>query len=218
MKPSLVTPSLRLVVAGALLIATMVFLQLRSTGDAMPLQKPLGAFPREVGGWRGEETVIFDAELLAKLKPSDYLMRRYVDPAGLPLWLYIGYWDTQRKGAAPHSPRNCLPGNGWEPLEASRITVPLSAPYAPITINHYLLQRERDLQVVLYWYEAQGRPVAGEIPAKIEMLRNSVLHNRTDGALVRVSSLVHGSVAETSARLVEYVQAMYPAVREHLPR
>jgi EpsI family protein len=212
-----VSASWRLVISGALLVGATVLLQLRTEGDAMPLRKALGDFPRELGEWRGQETLLFDDKILGKLKTTDYLMRRYVDAAGRVVWLYVGYWDTQRKGAHPHSPQNCLPGSGWEPLEASRITVSLSPPLEPITINSYLLQKDRDLQLVLYWYDAQGRPVAGEIPAKIEMLKSSVLRNRTDGALIRVSSMVHGSVAETSERLLAYVRTMYPALREHFP-
>jgi EpsI family protein len=212
-----VSASWRLVISGALLVGATVLLQLRTEGDAMPLRKALGAFPRELGEWRGQETLLFDDKILGKLKTTDYLMRRYVDAAGRVVWLYVGYWDTQRKGAHPHSPQNCLPGSGWEPLEASRITVSLSPPLEPITINSYLLQKDRQLQLVLYWYDAQGRAVAGEIPAKIEMLKSSTLRNRTDGALIRVSSMVHGSVAETSERLLAYVRTMYPTLREHFP-
>jgi EpsI family protein len=212
-----VSASWRLVISGALLVGATVLLQLRTEGDAMPLRKALGDFPRELGEWRGQETLLFDEKILWKLRATDYLMRRYVDAAGRVVWLYVGYWDTQRKGANTHSPQNCLPGAGWEPLEASRVTVSLSPPLQPITINSYLLQKDRQLQLVLYWYDAQGRAVAGEIPAKIEMLKSSALRNRTDGALIRVSSLVHGSVAETSERLLVYVRTMYPALREHFP-
>jgi EpsI family protein len=212
-----VSASWRLVISCALLVGATVLLQFRTEGDAMPLRKALGAFPRELGEWRGQETLLFDDKILGKLKTTDYLMRRYVDAAGRVVWLYVGYWDTQRKGAHPHSPQNCLPGSGWEPLEASRITVSLSPPLEPITINSYLLQKDRQLQLVLYWYDAQGRAVAGEIPAKIEMLKSSTLRNRTDGALIRVSSMVHGSVAETSERLLAYVRTMYPTLREHFP-
>ncbi len=41
-----------------------------------------------------------------------------------------------------------------------------------------------------------------ETTAKVEMVRNTVPRNRTDGALVRVTSPVSGSVAETTERLV----------------
>jgi len=70
---------------------------------------------------------------------------------------------------------------------------------------------------VFYWYHSQGRAVAGELAARVELVKNSILRNRTDGALVRITSPIYGSVTETSERLVSYVQAMYPILTEYLP-
>jgi EpsI family protein len=70
---------------------------------------------------------------------------------------------------------------------------------------------------VIYWFEAQGTVVAGELDAKIQMVRSAILKNRTDGALIRLSSPVTGSVQETTDRMVEYVRTFYPVVREYLP-
>ena len=100
---------------------------------------------------------------------------------------------------------------------ASQVTVALPAPYAPIVVNRYLIQKERDQQVVLYWYQSQGNAVAGEFTAKIEMVRSAIIRNRTDGALVRVSAPVTGGAAETTESLVRYVQALYPILSEYLP-
>lgn len=209
--------SVRAAVSCALLLGTLLVLQLRSTGEAVPIRTSLDAFPAALGDWQGREATVFEVEVLNVLKVKDYLMRRYVDPAGRSLWLYIGYWDTQRKGAQPHSPKNCLPGSGWEPLEASRVTIPLLPPHAPITVNRFLIQKGRDQQLVVYWYHQQGRAIAGEVPARIEMVKNAILRNRTDGALVRVSSPVYGSAAETSRHLVAYIQTLYPILGEYLP-
>ena len=122
-----------------------------------------------------------------------------------------------RKGATPHSPRNCLPGSGWEPLEASRVAISLPQPFEPILVNQYLIQKDRDQQVVLYWYQSQGKAIAGEMAARVQLVKNSIVRHRTDGALVRISSPVYGSVQDTSDRLVRYVQAMYPALGGYLP-
>ncbi|MBI2526656.1 MAG: EpsI family protein [Candidatus Rokubacteria bacterium] len=201
----------------ALLLGALLLLQLRSQGEAVAIRKTFDAFPETIGDWRGREATIFEMDVLNVLKVSDYLMRRYTDPSGRSLWLYIGYWASQRKGAQIHSPRNCLPGGGWEPVEASFLTIPLPAPHAPITVNRYLIQKDRDMQLVLYWYQSQGKAVAREVEAKVEMVRSAMLRNRTDGALVRVSSPIYGSAAETTEHLVHYVQALYPRLGEHLP-
>jgi EpsI family protein len=89
--------------------------------------------------------------------------------------------------------------------------------HAPIEVNRYLIQKDRDQQVVLYWYQSQGKAVAGELDAKIQMVRSAIARNRTDGALVRVSAPVIGGVAETTASLARYVQAMYPVLAQYLP-
>jgi EpsI family protein len=201
----------------AILAGGLLVLQLRSTGEAVPIRKPLDSFPATLGEFQGRGGTIFGAPILDKLKLTDYVMRDYVDRAGRGLNLYIGYWGNQGRGSGIHSPKHCLPGSGWEPVEASLVTIPLSGSRPPITVNRYLVQKDREQQVVLYWYQSQGRVIAGEIPARIAMVKNSLVRNRTDGAIVRVMSPVYGSPRETSERLVAYVQTIHAVLGEYLP-
>ncbi|HEV8586866.1 MAG TPA: EpsI family protein [Methylomirabilota bacterium] len=203
--------------SAGLLLGALLVLQLGSAGEAVPIRKELDRFPALVGAWRGQEASVLDAEVLNILRVKDYVLRRYADANGRSVWLYVGYWDTQRKGAQIHSPKNCLPGSGWEPLEASELTVPLAGGRPAITVNRYLVQKDRDQQLVLYWYQSEGRAIAGEVAARLDLVRRAALRSRTDGALIRVSSPVYGSVHETSDRLVEYVRAMYPLLDDYLP-
>ena len=156
-------------------------------------------------------------EILNVLQVKDYLMRRYVDSAGRSIWLYIGYWDTQRRGAQMHSPKNCLPGGGWEPLEARRVWIPVDGATHSIEVNHYLLARDQDQQLVLYWFQSQGRAVASEFDAKLELVKNAIVRNRTDGAIIRISSPVYASLQETFELQARYVQAIYPVLSQFLP-
>ncbi len=209
--------SVRLMVSAALLLATLLTIHFRSAGEAVQIRKPFDTFPSTLGSWRGQEETILDPDVLKMLKMSDYLMRRYVGPAGRSIWLYVGYWQSQRKGADIHSPKNCLPGGGWEPIEASRLTIPVPGAPEPITVNRYLIQKDKQMQIVIYWFQAQGTVVAGELGAKIEMVRSAILKNRTDGALVRLSAPVQGGVEQTTDRLIQYVQVLYPVLHEYLP-
>jgi EpsI family protein len=207
----------RVSVSLAILLAALLVLQLRSAGEAVPIRKPLDSFPTTLGEWQAREGTILGAEILGRLKLTDYVLRDYVDGAGRELYLYIGYWDTQRKGAVIHSPKNCLPGKGWEPVEASLVTIALRPPHPPIIVNRYLVQRDREQMLVLYWYHAQGSVVAGEVPARIAMVKSALVRNRTDGAVLRVMSPVYGSARETSERLIVYVQTLYPTLGDYLP-
>lgn len=211
------TSVLRVSISAVLLLTALSVLQLRSSGEAVPIRKSLDLFPADLGQWQGRPDTALEPQVINQLKVNDYLMRRYVHDSGQSLWLYIGYWATQRKGADFHSPKNCLPAGGWEPVEATRITIDLSGAYLPITVNRYVIQKDRSMQVVLYWYQTHGRAIAGEVDAKIELVRGAITQNRTDGALVRVSSAVAGSPQATTERLVEYVRSVYPLLHEFLP-
>jgi EpsI family protein len=209
--------SVRIAISLAGLIATLLFVHLRSYGEAVMLRQSLEEFPSVVGSWRGQEVTLLESEAVNALKVSDYLMRRYVDTAGYSAWVYIGYWRSQgRDGGQPHSPRNCLPGSGWNPLEASIVNLTVKGG-GTLPLNRLVIQKDAQQQVVLYWYRAQGVDVASEVSAKVAMVRSAIVHNRTDGALVRVSSPVVGTVAETSERLLAYVAAMYPELDRFLP-
>ena len=209
--------AVRVSVSLAILVGALLVMQLRSTGEAVPIRKPLESFPVTLGEWQARRGTIFSVGILDNLKLTDYVMRDYVDRAGHDLNLYIAFWETQRRGAQIHSPKNCLPGAGWEPLEASLVTIPLSPPHSPLIVNRYVIQKDRDQMVVLYWYHSQGQAIAGEVPARIAMVKSAILRNRTDGAIVRVTSPVYGSARETSDRLVAYVQSMYPLLGDYLP-
>ena len=198
------------------LVAGLLLLNARSQGHTTPLRRPFDDFPTKIGAWTGQEATRLDIETLNILKVSDYVMRRYVDGAGRGLWVYLGYWESQRRGAQMHSPKNCLPGSGWEPLEATVMPIPVEGGRT-IHVNRFLVQKSNQRELVLYWYRAQGDDVPGEVAAKAAMVKNAIIRNRTDGALLRVSAPVESSVAETSDRLVAFVQAMYPRLGDYLP-
>jgi len=199
------------------LVVSAVAVRTVGHGEPVHLSKPFWQFPREVAAWEGRDIRLTQA-IETRVGVSSYMYKVFVRPeARLPVHLYVGFYESQKHGEMIHSPKNCLPGAGWEPVEASLVTVALAAPHPPITVNRYLIQKERAQQVVLYWYQSQGQAIAGEVPARIAMVRSALVRNRTDGAIVRVMSPVYDSVRETSERLVAYVQAMYPLLGDFLP-
>jgi EpsI family protein len=138
--------------------------------------------------------------------------------------LYIGYYESQRQGDTIHSPLNCLPGSGWEPVSKSYVSIPVEAgshASANILVNQYVIQKGLDRQVVLYWYQSHGRVVANEYRSKIFMVYDAVRLNRSDAALVRVVSPViggdPGAEARAGDRAVAFVKTMFPLLDRYLP-
>ena len=198
------------------LAGALFFLSAFSHGEAVPARRSLTEFPDVIGEWQGRETSYLGETELDILKLSDYVFRRYEHPSGASLWLYVGYWETQTRGAQIHSPKHCLPGGGWEPLDAERVRLPVEEA-KKIEVNRFVLQREAAQMVALYWFESQGYATASELEAKIQLVRNSIWNHRSDGALVRVIAPVERSTGEAWQSMTDFVKEMYPRLREYLP-
>ena len=84
----------------------------------------------------------------------------------MPVDLYVGYYQQQRAGESMHSPKNCLPGAGYEVLESKRVMLDIPKLHKSIEVNHYVVENERNRQFVLYWYDAHGRDFASEYEGK----------------------------------------------------
>ena len=206
-----------LVVATALLLLGVVAVELRPAAEAIPTPRELAGLPASIGSFRAKASHRVDERTLDILRPEDYLLRRYVDADGGVVDLYIGYWASQRRGAGAHSPKNCLPGSGWEPVESGAVAVPLPAPHETLDVNRYVVARGSDRREVLYWYHAQGRPVRGELAARARMIASAVRYNRTDVALVRLTTPVRGQPADALERLRAFLRDLYPVLVHHLP-
>lgn len=170
----------------ALLLFAAAFgsLALTHAKPAAP-HKDFTSFPLRIGSWNGQRLADFDAETLATLGVSDYLNASYRSGSD-QVFLYLGYYRSQRAGESIHSPRNCLPGNGFEVLEASRGELDIPALGKRIPVNRYHLQRGQEQLVVLYWYETHGRVIANEYTSKAVLVWEAMRTGRSDGALVRI--------------------------------
>ena len=85
-----------------------------SGGDAVPLKVPLSAFPAQIGGWKLAQEGVIEKEIQEVLRADDTLQRVYAEGGqDATAGLFIAYFETQRTGRSPHSPRNCLAGAGW---------------------------------------------------------------------------------------------------------
>lgn len=202
--------------ATAVLVAGIVSLLALSHGEAVPLRRPLEEFPFEVGQRRGVGEAL-PPPVLSVLRVTDYMMRLYASPRHLPIWLYVGYYESQRKGQIIHSPQQCLPGAGWNILSREYLTLRLPGRADPATINRVVVGKGPDRQIVLYWYQERGRIVANEYAAKFYLVTDAITRNRTDGALVRLSAPVKGSEEETVRHLLEFTHLIFPNLTEFLP-
>jgi EpsI family protein len=190
--------------------------------DSLPLQAPLNSsVPAQLQGFRGRDVPV-SAEEQRVAGMTDYVMRVYQAPAASvgtaaasAFSVYVGYYASQTHGKTIHSPKNCLPGAGWEALTQHVETLPTAG--GPVKVNRYLLQRGQERALVLYWYQGRGRIAANEYRVKLDLLRDAALRGRSDEALVRVIVPVRRSEREALELARRAAQELVPGVYRALP-
>lgn len=181
---------------------------------AMPLAAPLASLPRTIGEYRGVDREIAEPERRVA-GMSDYLFRSFERPGGLGFSVYVGYYDRQVRGRTIHSPKNCLPGAGWEAVAAAMEQ--LETPAGPVRVNRYLLVHRTEKALVYYWYQGRGRVEADEYRVKLDLLRDAALRGRTEEALVRVVIPVTGADSAAAELGRRVSAALVPEVFRVLP-
>lgn len=209
---------LRFIIAAVLLASAAIVLDVRRNYEIVPPRLPLESLPHQLGVWRGAYLPI-ENDVRNVLGRGDFLARRYQrdasDPANVEV--FIAYFPSQRNGETIHSPKHCLPGDGWFPLESSQIMVDVTR-HAPFPANRYLIARGDDRALVLYWYWAHDRAVANEYLAKYYLLADAIRLNRSDGAMIRISTALHGETVDSAQqRLVAFASELVPIINRYAP-
>ncbi len=167
--------------AATLLVGVLLISGAREQFQVPPVQ-PMNSIPAVVAGIQGKDLIVPEEERkIAGM--SDYMMRSFgADSVTPDFTLYVGYYDRQVQGKTIHSPKNCLPGAGWETMTSEQIALPGGVG----TINRVLLANRGTRALVYYWYQGRGRVEASEYKVKWDLLRDAARYGRTEEALVRI--------------------------------
>jgi EpsI family protein len=204
----------RLWITTGVLVAAFVLLHTVSHGEAIVPHQPLRGLPYILGTWMGSEQPLSE-RIVQAVGVSDYANRIYQSPNGAAQ-LYVGYYANQRTGDTIHSPKNCLPGAGWDPIQSgyAKISIPGGR---QIVVNEYVIQQGTDKELVFYWYQGRGRVIASEYSGKFWMVADAIARNRTDGALVRLITPLNDGEEKARARLENFAQLVFPPLDALIP-
>lgn len=203
-----------------------------SHGDARPC-KPLNSFPKVLPGWQMVSQSSMSKEILDVLRADDTLTRLYLktpipdlkhltpaerdDVMATAEEFYVAFFSTQQQGQTPHSPRYCLPGNGWQPIQTGKVEIPIPGSN-PIVVNKYIIAKEAEKTLALYWFQSHGRVVASEFAEKFYMVSDSMRYHRSDTALVRIMvPVVDDDLNVALNGATRFVQTVYPELCHYLP-
>ncbi len=184
--------------------------------EIIPERTRFVAFPTRLADWQGR-TSSLDLATEQFLNVNDYILADYVRPNDRPVNLYVAYYASQRKNESPHSPIVCLPGGGWLITRLDRRN--FNSAGTNYQYNRVIIQNGASRALVYYWFDERGRSVADEYWAKWYLLVDSIVKNRTDGALVRLITQISPDESDAAAdrRLQAFMRVALPRLTEFLP-
>lgn len=193
------------------------FLATRS--EYQPTPPPLTSLATQFDSWKMTGEYPIEKEVQDVLQATDTVNRIYQDGVSRSsVSLFIAFFKSQRSGVAPHSPKNCLPGNGWVPERSEIVRYPVPGSPEGIEVNQYIVQKGDSKNVVVYWYQSHGRIVASEYKAKLFVMADAIGKNRTDTALVKIISPVFNDDLPTAiATAQRFVANSFPPITAVLP-
>jgi exosortase D (VPLPA-CTERM-specific) len=184
--------------------------------EFVPDRIRFASFPPSIGDWQGH-TSLLDNWSVKYLGLDDYLLSDYSKHNDKPVNLYVAYYSSQRNGYAPHSPVVCIPGDGWQITGLKQMSYDQFG--ADLPLNRVIIEKGGIKQVVYYWFDERGRQVANEYLAKWYLLADAITKNRTDGALIRLTTQVFSDETERNAddRLKSFMRDVVPTLAGYLP-
>ena len=206
------------IIASLVMIATAIGTGPLGRVRDVAIKKPLSEFPMKVGDWTGKRGS-FDQKIYDVLGVDDSVLADYRNLAGDNVNLYVGFYESQREGDIIHSPKNCMPGAGWNVIQTrlEDIDVP-GNDVGQFRAIELVLQKGESRSIVLYWFQSRGRIISSEYYQKIYLVLDSIFKGRTDGSFVRlIAPVMDGDEKAALANLKEFAVLIVPKLREYLP-
>ncbi|MBS0171109.1 MAG: VPLPA-CTERM-specific exosortase XrtD [Nitrospira sp.] len=184
--------------------------------EIVPDRSTFVNFSMRIGEWQGNPQPV-EPQLISALRFDDYLLADYTAPGGGPLTLYMAYYQSQRKGQSAHSPQSCIPGGGWEITSKRTVNLPIDGLTQPV--NRVLIQKDRQKQLVVYWFKQRDRILSNEYLVKLYLLWDAMTRKRSDGALIRLSAAVDPGQdeQEVEQRMIQFAQSIQPQLNRYIP-
>lgn len=184
--------------------------------EIIPDRSAFMDFSMRIGEWQGSPQPV-EPQLISALRFDDYLLADYAAPGGGPLTLYMAYYQSQRKGQSAHSPQSCIPGGGWEITAKGTVDIPMDGLTEPV--NRVLIQKDRQKQLVVYWFKQRERILSNEYLVKLYLFWDAMTRQRSDGALIRLSAAVDPGEdeREVEQRLLQFAKRIQPQLNRYIP-
>lgn len=182
----------------------------------MVTEMRLDRIPLEMGPLTGED-LRFEQSVYQELNADGNVFRNYLTRDGQIANVYIGYYGTAKGGRASHVPQYCYTGQGWA-IEKWDLTSLDASPRGPRPINRLIVNRGAERMLVYFWFQTESVVMATGVDLNVNKFLGRLFHNRSDGALVRVSMRIPaGQDQETEDTTKGFSHMLIPLISKFWP-
>jgi exosortase D (VPLPA-CTERM-specific) len=216
---ALVSPAPILAGGVLLILAAVVAPSVAPHDFPPPARQSFLDFPSQLGAWQGVSSAM-ERQYLDALQLDDYVLADYSAAEKIPVNVYVAYYQSPKKGLSSHSPRQCIPGGGWEITSFETVRLDHTSGIAPfLDVNRVAIQKGGQKQIVYYWFKQRDRWITSEYLVKFFLFWDSLTRHRADGALVRLVSSVYAGETEAIAdgRLQKMAGLVTPLLGHYVP-
>ncbi len=157
------------------------------------------ALPTELNGWRSVDLAIDEA--VSDILAADHnVQRAYLHPLGYQIFVYVGYYGTERGGTPEHTPDICYPAQGWQIVESM---IQRAGGQGGFDLREFVVEQAGERRLVHYWYRTGSQSgLTSVVGLRLRHVVDRMTENRGDGALVRLSTPLDSSnIASARTRL-----------------
>ena len=186
----------------------------------LPARTPFAAMAQEIGDWQRSVHLPFDRATEITLAADDYYNVNLTNGSDQPPVGLFMAWYADQSADGVHSPEICLPGAGWEIAWLERTDIGAQIDVGrDFNINRAIIQKGETRMLVYYWFEQKGRKVAWDFAAKMWLIVDGVQTGRTDGGIVRLTTLIarEETDAQAESRLMDVLVALQDDVPRFIP-
>lgn len=201
-----------------LFIISGYFIQQSTKSPTSPTRKTFSMFPGQIGEWQSQRHYL-SPEILNALWADDYISASYFKKSSPnTIYLLIPFYNYQGTRHTAHAPQSCLLGGGYEIVESKLHVTPL-ADNSSIKLMTMLMRKDDQRMLASYFFFQRGRIITNPWLNKYYLLKDAILKNRTDGALVRVEIVLgqNQSVDDAYKILNEFLGQLWPLLPEYVP-
>ena len=211
----------RLVVALAFMASTALLLRGPLRSEVLASRQPLSSLPMQFEDWKGQDVGFNDIEIQKIIEPQDFLLRDYKNASQSQpsISLFIDYSPMRFEAQLHSEEKDCVRGSGFV-LRQQEI-VQIARPDGSLfPVNRDVFSSSGGPLLVVYWYQGRGRAEASRIWARYHLMADSLRINRSDGALVRLSTAMNPdeNLDVGFARIMRFGSNVIPMLDRYIPQ